>query len=454
MEGPMAFSLARVALLTVASGLLFGYSTASIAGWLEPIAGTYDLSIAGQEYFTVSLVISCFAGALAAAPLARVFGRRPALLVAFVLALGGYSITVLAPGLGWLVVARVMMGLAVGVSSTVAPMYAGEATPAHRRGGVVSLFQLAVTLGILAAYAVPLWLEDPDAWPAAIGGGAIITLLGLAALASVPESPLWLESVGRSERARRAAAALGVEHQPAVLAVDTLSERDRPAPSLRDRFGSLRQGATVAVLALCCAMFILQNLSGIDGILYYAPKIFIELGFPAGVAALGATFGLGLVNVVATVIAILVVDRLGRRPLAIYGAAVMVLGLCAVVAANLFDLPLLGLSGLCVYIAAFAISLGPLPYVLMAELVPSTYREAGLSAASATSWLFNALVAVFFLTGVTAFGLAVVFMLFAAVCALALVVAVVWIPETRGCALEEIEEKVVSGVPLRRLGRS
>lgn len=440
---PLPFAVARVAALTACSGLLFGYSTASIADWLEPIARVFELSVRGQEYLTVSLVISCFFGAVAAAPLARRFGRRPALALAFLVGAAGYAIVLGEPSLALLVVARVLIGLAVGMSSMIAPMYAGEVTPARHRGAVVALFQLAVTLGILAAYTVPLILLDHSAWAPAIGGGILIPLTGLLLLLCVPESPVWLVAARGEAAAHKAAGAFGVvPPRPAA-----------PGEGGRlELWPLLRAGSTMAVLVLCCGLFVLQNLSGIDGILYYAPTIFIELGFAPGVAALGATFGLGLINVVATVVAILAVDRLGRRPLAIWGSLVMILGLGAVVAAHLLDLPFLGLAGLCVYIAAFALSLGPLPYVMMAELVPSSLREAGLSAASATSWLFNALVALFFLTGVTQVGLSAVFVFFALVCVLALAISIIWLPETKGRSLADIEDKVLKGVPLRRSG--
>ncbi len=446
--GALSFALYRVSFLTICCGLLFGYSTASIAGWLDEIAREFGLDTSGKEYFTVSLVFFCFVGAVAAGPLARAFGRRVTLLIAFGLAACGYGLTLFHPGLWWLVGARVLIGLAVGLSSMVGPMYAGEATPARHRGSVVSLFQLAVTLGILAAYAVPLVIDDPARWAPAIGGGGLIAIAGVLALASIPESPVWLDAIGRRDQAAAAAAALGFRHQPRM---DSAGEGDAPV-SLDTLRQLLRNRTVVAVLALCCGLFILQNLSGIDGILYYAPTIFIELGFTPGLAALGATFGLGLINVVATIVAIATIDRLGRRPLAILGSFVMVLGLAGVVVAQVSDLPMLGLVGLCVYIAAFAVSLGPLPYVLMSELVPSTIRETGIAAASATSWLFNALVALFFLSGVSAFGLSGVFFFFAAVCVVAFVVALVWMPETRGRNLDAIEGNVTAGLPLRRVG--
>ncbi|MGO1120651.1 sugar porter family MFS transporter [Rhodovibrionaceae bacterium A322] len=439
----------RVSYLTLCCGLLFGYSTASIAGWLDSIAKEFSLGIAAQEYFTVSLVICCFFGAVVAGPLNRKFGRKVTLALAFVLAVAGYGLTLLHPPLAWVIVARFLIGLSVGISSMTAPMFAGEATPARYRGGVVSLFQLAVTLGIMIAYAVPLWLEDPALWARAIGGGGLIAIAGAVGLLLVPESPTWLIAVGEKAAGLKSAAKLGFE--PDAFSGDQADQSDGPQGfQVLRQF--LTQGTTMAVIWLCCGLFILQNLSGIDGILYYAPTIFIELGFEPGVAALGATFGLGVVNVIATVVAILTVDRLGRRPLALYGALAMVLGLVCVVLAQIWDWSGLGLAGLCIYIAAFAMSLGPLPYVMMAELIPSTIRETGLAVASATSWLFNALVAFFFLSGVSVFGLAAVFVFFALVCGLAFIISLVWMPETKGRNLEAIEERVLAGQPLRRVG--
>ncbi|MEP1185872.1 MAG: MFS transporter, partial [Roseibium sp.] len=334
-------------------------------------------------------------------------------------------------------------GLSVGLSSMAGPMYAGEATPARFRGSVVSLFQLAVTMGILAAYTVPLVIDDPASWATGIGLGGAIALAGFAALLMVPESPVWLARVGRIEKAQSVVASLGLDWIPVP------EGPARPALSL---WKTLRMGSTPAVLALCCGLFILQNLSGIDGILYYAPAIFVDLGFSPGTAALGATFGLGLINLIATVVAIATVDRLGRRPLAIVGSLVMVIGLLGVVGAQVWSLPMLGLVALCVYIGAFAISLGPLPYVIMSELVPSTIRETGIAVASATSWLFNALIAFVFLTGVSSIGLDGVFLIFAAVCVCSLVISLVWLPETKSRNLGMIENNVITGIPLRQLG--
>lgn len=438
-------ALCLVGSVPLAFGLLFGFSTAIIAGVLDDVVAVYDLSTGATEEVVAVLVFSAFVGALVASPISRRFGRRTALLLAAALAMLGYAIILLEPERTTFIFARIVVGLAVGLSSMVAPMYAGEATPARYRGAVVSIFQLAVTLGILAAYATPLFLGMYFGWFQLIGIGVAIGGFGALSALAVPESPRWLVSRGHMERARSTASFLGL---PDPTHAQSVGNGRRPPVR------TAMVGAVPFVLALCGGLFILQNLSGIDAILYYAPRIFEDLGFEKGEAALSATFILGAVNVVATVVAIAVMDRLGRRPLVIVGSALMAAGLLGVVSAQVWGSVILGLVGLCLYIAAFAISLGPLPYVMMAELFPSTIREPGIAAASATSWLFNAAVAFYFLSAIEWLGSVTVFVFFTVVCAISLGVGWLFMPETKGVTLEEIEVNVLKGMRLRHLGRS
>ena len=360
-------------------------------------------------------------------------------------ALGGLGYTLILAGLGFggLLAGRSLAGLCIGLISMVVPMYAAETTPARRRGAVVSMFQLAITLGILGAYGVTLAFAASVPWPILLGAGLLPLGLSLLAILFLPESPRWLAARGEHAAVEKATLTLGL----------TDEWQETPPTHAGGHGGTaLMRGSTVAVLVFCSSLFVLQNLSGIDGILYYAPRIFQELGFSAGTAALAATFGLGLVNVIATIAAIALVDRLGRRPLLIIGSAAMAIGLAAVVLASQLGLPWVGLAGLAIFIAAFAMSLGPLPYVLMSELFPTAIRESGIAVASATSWLFNALIAFTFLSLVAAIGLSGAIGLFLIVCLLSLGFCLAFAPETRGARLEDIEAAVLAGRPLRRLG--
>ncbi len=443
-------SLLLISSLVVLFGALFGFSTASIAGVTQAIADAFSLSTRAIEMVVTSLLVGCFVGAVVAAPVCQRIGRKPAAFLAAGIAFAGYLLIPLgqslAPGATLLLSARLLIGLGVGLSSMVVPMYAAEVAPSRHRGAVVSLFQLAITIGILLGYAAPLALDGRASWVAMLAGGGVIAGLCMASSVLLPESPRWLLTQGRAPEAQASALRLGI--------LEEFGEQAETGEATVAWRAVLLRGSTTAVLLLCSALFVLQNFSGIDGILYYAPRIFTELGFPAGVAALAATFGLGLVNVIATVAAMILVDRLGRRPLLIVGSAAMSASLTLVILASLSDWPWVALAGLCGYIVAFALSLGPLPYVLMSELFPIAIRDRGIAVASATSWLFNGIVAGSFLSVVQGIGLAATIGLFLAICLTSLAVSVLFVPETRRVRLETIEADVLSGKPLRRLGTS
>lgn len=444
----------RIGAVAGSFGVLFGFSTAVIAGVLDEVSRAYALATDGTGFMVAVLVVGAFAGAVAGGAVARRVGRRRALLLAAIVSLAGYALVWGGAGaysLGFpaFIVARAIIGAGVGLASTVAPMYVAETAHARHRGSLVALFQLAVTVGILLAYGDSWVFHGVLRWEGVLGGGSLLALFCIGATLAVPESPRW--HLRRNEPARAAliAAQLGLAGElPGAT-----SSGD--AALFRDGFlRQVRSGSTAPVLALCGSLFVLQNLSGIDGILYYAPHIFENLGFPGAAAALAATVGLGVVNVGATIASLALVDRLGRRPLLFWGSAVMAAALVFVMLAGWKGLPLLGLAGLCVYLAAFALSLGPLPYVMMSELVPGPIRDPGIAAASATSWLCNALVAFTFLPLVGGIGLEGAFAVFTLVCLLSLWTAARLVPETRSASLEGIEARVLAGVPLRDLGNA
>lgn len=441
----MPNSMLRLVFLVTCGGVLFGFGITSIAGVLDTLGPLFHLDLQASQFLVFILVAGCFFGAIAAGPLSMRCGRRPAMALASLLSVGVYAYLLTAPSHAGLIGARLLQGLSIGLYSMVVPMYAAEAAQTARRGAIVALFQLAITAGILLSYGLALWWDAADQWAIVLGAGLIPSILAIAALMALPESPRWLAAQGRQGLVEQAVRRLGLVEEwqaspdttPSVVATDTRI---------------LRQGRVLAVLLLCSALFILQNLSGIDGILYYAPQIFKGLGFSAGAAALGATFGLGVANFLATLAGVVLVDRLGRRRLWIWGSTLMILGLAAVALAADQGMPWLGLMGLCIYILAFALSLGPLPYVLMSELFPSALREKGIATASAISWLFNALIALTFLSVVQTVGLSGTMLVFMGICVLSLLLGIYLLPETRQVPLELIESRVLEGRPLRALG--
>ncbi len=445
----------RVAALVCCFGILFGFGITSIAGVLERLAVIFQLNTSAQETLVSTLVIACFAGAMLAAPLSSRWGRRPVMYLAFALTLAGYAVILSEPAYGVLIAARLALGISIGLSSMVVPMYAAEATPARKRGAVVALFQLAITAGILLSYTVALLFVSSWSWFYIMGVGIIPGSLGVLVLFNLPESPRWLSAKSRLEDAGNAARALSLQQEwhEAARQEESL-DANTHVPSAAHPATPTKKSRTsiVAVLVLCSTLFILQNFSGIDAILYYAPHLFQTLGFAPGTASLAATFGLGLANFLATIVALKLVDNAGRRPLLIFGSALMTVGLALVILASLYALPYLGLIGLCLFIVAFAISLGPLPYVMMSELFPSAIRENGIAVASSISWLFNATIAFTFLSVINTIGLSATIGIFMVVCLLSLIISIIYLPETRRVRLEDIETKVMQGEKLRNLG--
>jgi len=445
----------RVAALVCCFGLLFGFGITSIAGVLERLAVIFQLDTSAQETLVSTLVIACFAGAMLAAPLSSRWGRRPVMYLAFALTLAGYAVILSEPAYGVLIAARLALGISIGLSSMVVPMYAAEATPARKRGAVVALFQLAITAGILLSYTVALLFVSSWSWFYIMGVGIIPGILGVWVLINLPESPRWLSAKSRLEDAGNAARALSLQQEwhEAARQEESL-DANTHVPSAAHPTTPTKKSRTsiVAVLVLCSTLFILQNFSGIDAILYYAPHLFQTLGFAPGTASLAATFGLGLANFLATIVALKLVDNAGRRPLLIFGSALMTVGLALVILASLYAMPYIGLIGLCLFIVAFAISLGPLPYVMMSELFPSAIRENGIAVASSISWLFNATIAFTFLSVINTIGLSATIGIFMVVCLMSLIISIIYLPETRRVRLEDIETKVMQGEKLRNLG--
>jgi MFS transporter, SP family, galactose:H+ symporter len=335
----------------------------------------------------------------------------------------------------------------VGVAAVAAPLYAAELAPAPQRGRYVSSYRLAITVGIFVAYLVDQALAGPKGWRAMLGIAAVPGVLLALAVLSALESPRWFVKVGRRDDALRTLVALGAEKDAdkRLAAIAASLRAEVKTPSWTDVFAPRWR----TPLKIGLGLAVLQQLTGINAIIYYSNSIFAAAGFttPAAQAA-ATTWAIGAVNVLATFIAIAFIDHLGRRPLLIAGLIGMGLSLAAVGLAFWRSGAQGGVGGsagvitlvaLVVFIISFAFSLGPVTWTVINEIYPGEVRGRAVAVATAVNWGAAFLVSGFFLSLVKAIGQAYTFWLFAAFCLIGLIWVIVGVPETRGRSLEEIE---------------
>jgi sugar porter (SP) family MFS transporter len=439
---------ASVIAVVVLGGALFGYDQGVISGALLGIQKAFSVGAIALEIVTSWVTLGAMIGSLAGGYVADHFGRKRALLAAAGLFIVGALVEAFAPNVPVLVFGRLVAGLGVGVAAVAAPLYAAELAPAAQRGRFVSSYQLAITIGIFIAYLVDQALAGPEGWRAMLGVSAVPgVLLALAVLTAV-ESPRWFAKAGRPDDARGALVALGAtdDADARLAAIQASLRAEHEVPSWKDVFAPRWR----APLKIGLGLAVLQQVTGINAIIYYSDNIFAAAGFTTPAAQTQATtWAIGAVNVLATFIAIAFIDHLGRRPLLIAGLIGMALSLAAVGfafqqsgaagAGQGSSLGAVTLVALVVFIISFAFSLGPVTWTVINEIYPGEVRGRAVAVATAVNWGAAFLVSGFFLSVVKAIGQAYTFWMFAGFCVIGLVWVIVGVPETRGRSLEEIE---------------
>lgn len=450
-EKRLVFKMAAVAAM---GGLLFGYDTGVISGALLLIRKQFSLDPASQEMVVSAVLVGCILGAALSGKLADRFGRRRVIMTCAGIFLVGSLATAAAQSASGLIWGRVVIGLAIGVASFTVPLYISEISPARLRGALVSLNQLMITIGIVVSYAVDdLFAERPGGWRYMFLSGVLpAVVLGLGML-RLPSSPRWLMGAGQEDKAREVLARLC---PPEALEEElrAIKANLSPGGGWRDiRAPWLRPALLIGV-----GIMLVQQATGINTVIYYAPTIFEMAGFESDSAAISATVGLGLVNVLFTVVSIKLVDSWGRKPLLSVGLGGMVFSLAALGAAFFWadsfgaSLKWLTVAGLLVYIASFAISLGPVAWLIIAEIYPLNVRGLAMSLATVANWVFNFMVAMSFLSIVQLLGKSGAFWLYAAVGVAGWCFCYYYLPETKGVSLEQIEANLKAGRRANELG--
>ena len=442
--------------VTFLAGLLFGYDQGVISGALPLLQKDLDLSTLESEIVTSWVTLGALVGALVAGGTADRIGRRYTAVVAGVLFALGALVEAVAPGAGMLTVGRVVTGLGVGFASVVAPLYAAEMAPKWLRGRFVSTYQLAITVGILFAYLADDALTGSDRWRLMFGLAVIPGVALVIGFLVMPESARWLLKMGRRDEARASLLKVDgpeiADGELAQIEKDLVAEEQEGQASWGEVMApSLRRALWVGI-----GLAVLQQVTGINAIIYYANEIFAEAGFTTAEQQAKATlWAVGVVNVLATLIAVAWVDKFGRRPLLLTGLVGMTVSLGAVglsfaalentaeTATSTTVGGIVTVLAFVVFIASFAFSMGPIVWTLISEIYPNRVRGRAISVATAANWLAAFLVAQFFLSLVDAIGESTTFFLFAALCVVSFVFVWRLVPETKGRSLEEIQERWV-----------
>jgi MFS transporter, SP family, arabinose:H+ symporter len=429
-------------LTSALAGFLFGFDTVVISGAEQTIQHLWGLTPGMHGIAMGAALYGTVLGSLTGSWPADRFGRRPTLLAIGVLFLASAVGSAIAPSVGVFIAARFIGGIGIGVSTVAAPLYISEIAPPAQRGRLAAMFQFNIVLGIVIAFASNALLAriGPDAWRWMLGVAAVPSLAYTLMCLGLPESPRWL--LTRKEdrpAALRVLALVMRDATPSQLAaaadVIVAASADQAGHS---GFWTWRLRVPIA-LAFLVAFF--NQLSGINAILYFAPRIFAMTGL-APQAALLQSVGIGVTNLIFTFVGLGLIDRLGRRTLLLVGSVgyIVSLGACSwaffthhesIVPACIFA-----------FIAAHAIGQGTVIWVLISEIFPNRYRAAGQSLGSGTHWVFAALLTTVFPLMVSAFHPGAIFLFFCGMMALQLVWVLAMVPETKGVPLEEIQRRL------------
>ncbi|USS85985.1 sugar porter family MFS transporter [Fructilactobacillus cliffordii] len=445
-------SIAFIFIFGALGGLLFGFDTGIISGASPLIEANFHLNTEQTGFITSSVLIGSAIGALSIGSLSDRFGRKKLLILASILFLVGSGLSAVATGFVPMVIARIILGLAVGGASALTPAYLAELADKEHRGSLGTMFQLMITLGILLAYVSNLAFLGHNLlgvrdWRWMLGSALIPAILLFIGGILLPESPRYLVEKGKTKEAREVLDRLRVgtndDPEEEIKEIESVSHQEK---------GGLKELFTVARPALIVAigLMLFQQLVGINAVIYFLPQVFMKgFHFPAS-GAIWISVGIGIVNFIVTVLAYLIMDKVNRKTILMFGSVVMgvSLGLLAIlnftVSISVAAIPTIIL--IAVYIFGFAISWGPIAWLMIGEIFPLSVRGIGTAIGSAANWIANFIVSQFFLTILALFhnNVGGPFAIFAVFAFLSLGFVYYFVPETRNKSLEQIEGELVS----------
>lgn len=447
------FWLYVVAIVASLGGLLSGFDTGVISGALLFINQTWDLSDYTQGFLVSSVLIGAVIGAGTNGILADMFGRKKIIIVTAIIFIIGSILCALAPNIYVLILSRILVGLAVGIVNFIVPLYLSEVAPKQMRGTLVSLYQWAITAGILFSYVINgAFASAVYNWRWMLFAGVAPGIVLLVGMSFLGDTPRWLVSKNRDEEAKKIYRKIEPSEN-ADVAVAEIKEtlKTEGGSDKKIRFKKWMIMPFVVGIGIMFA----QICTGINTIIYYAPTIFKIAGFDSNANAIYATAGIGLINFLMTIIAIFFTDKLGRKPLlyvGLTGVMLSLLGLgCAFHFASILGASLkwVAVGSLAFYIICFAFSLGPVGWIIVSEVFPLKIRGLAMSLCTVANFAFNFFVVGSFPVLINRVGGAYTFWMFAFVSLLCIIFVYFFVPETKGISLEQIESNWIKGVKPR-----
>lgn len=442
-----------ISLIVTIGGFLFGFDTAIISGAVQLVKSQYGLSTSMEGWFVSSALVGCIAGVSFAGAFSDRFGRKQTLLLsAFLFVLSSVGCA-LSPDIRWLIFFRIMGGVGIGIASMLAPLYISEFAPQKIRGSLVSVYQLAITIGIVCAYfsnafilntknathdngILKLVFHD-EVWRGMLAMNFIPAVLFFILLFFVPQTPRWLVKKRRSSEALYILSKISGQRE----ANEQLNLIEASLKTPDQSLGILLKPGYRLALLIGILLPFLGQFSGINAIIYYGPSIFNEAGFTLS-SSLDGQVIIGLANMLATLIAVRLVDKAGRKPLLIIGTTGIIISL--VLTAVLFYFKVTSgwiiIASILIFICCYAFSLGPVQWVIISEIFPNHIRGRAMSIATMSLWLGATLVAQIFPWLLHMIGAVGVFLFFAVCSVLTILFTLKYIPETKNKSLEEIEK--------------
>ncbi|MBE6445727.1 MAG: sugar porter family MFS transporter [Alphaproteobacteria bacterium] len=442
-----------VAVVASLGGLLSGFDMGVISGALLFINETWNMTPFEQGWLVSSAIAGSVIGAAANGYLADLYGRKKIIIATALLFIIGSIMCGYAQSINQLILSRIIIGIAVGMVSFAVPLYLSEISPQNIRGMFVSLFQLAITAGILLSYLINrVFANFEFNWRWMLGSGVIPAVILLIGILFLSDTPRWLFSKGREQEAKEAFAKIEPYSDPELHLQEI---RETLATKKGENKTKFHRWMFMPIFVGVGIMFV-QICTGINTIIYYTPTIFQIAGFDSHIGAIYATIGIGFVNFVMTLVAIAYADKWGRKPLLYIGLWGMLISLITLGGSFAWAQELgnaskwIAVASVVIYIASFAMSLGPVCWIMISEIMPLQIRGLAMSAATVSNFGFNFIVVLSFLPLLNSIGNAATFWLFAIITIISMFFVYFFVPETKGISLEKIEKNWKNGISARK----